>query len=92
MADHNDDHSTVDAVDTVVLNTLSGVLNEPVEVLRARPVLAVHEWDSVASLEVLSQLENRLSVTLDLRAYHATRTVDDLIGLVTVAVRAHAVG
>jgi acyl carrier protein len=69
----------------VVLNTLSGVLNEPVADLRAQPVLAVHDWDSLASLEVLSQLESRLGVTLDLRTYHAARTVEDLTGLVAAA-------
>jgi acyl carrier protein len=73
-------------IEDLVLNTLSGVLNEPVGDLRERPVLAVHEWDSLASLEVLSQLESQLGVTLDLRTYHAARTVEDLTGLVADAV------
>jgi acyl carrier protein len=77
-------------IEAVVLDTLSGVLNEPVGDLRAQPVLAVHEWDSLASLEVLSQLESQLGVTLDLRTYHAARTVEDLIGLVTDAVASQA--
>jgi acyl carrier protein len=73
-------------LEAVVLTTLSGVLNEPVGDLRAQPVLAAHEWDSLASLEVLSQLESQLGVTLDLRAYHATRTVEDLTCLVAASV------
>ena len=69
-------------IDETVLNTLSDVLNETVGDLRAQPVLAAHEWDSLASLEVLSQLESRLGIALDLRAYHDARTVEDLIELV----------
>ena len=83
----NDDPAPIEAV---VLNTLSGVLNESVGDLLGQPVLAVHEWDSLASLEVLSQLESQLGVTLDLRTYHAARTVEDLIGLVTDAVASQA--
>jgi len=73
-------------IDETVLNTLSDVLNETVGALRAQPVLAAHEWDSLASLEVLSQLESRLGVALDLRAYHDARTVEDLIELVAATV------
>lgn len=73
------------AVEAVVLSTLSEVLMEPVDALRAQPVLAAHDWDSMKSLEALSQLENQLSVTLDLRAYHAARTLEDLIDLVAAA-------
>jgi acyl carrier protein len=80
----------IDDTATVVLNTLCDVLKEPVDDLRARPVLAVHDWDSLASLEVLSQLESRLAVTLDLRAYHAARTVTDLIDLVATAAATNA--
>lgn len=76
---------TEPSIDTVVLDTVSGVLAEPVADLLAEPVLAAHEWDSLNSLEVLSQLESRLGVTLDLRAYHDARTLDDLIGLVAVS-------
>lgn len=70
---------------SIVLETLSEVLNESAGDLRAQPVLAAHEWDSVASLEVLSLLESRLAITLDLRTYHGARTVDDLIDLVAAA-------
>ena len=80
------------AVEAVVLNILSEVLNESVGDLRAQPVLAVHEWDSLASLEALSQLENRLGVTLDLRVYHGARTVEDLVGVVAAAVARSTVG
>jgi acyl carrier protein len=80
----------MDGTASVVLNTLSEVLNEPVDDLRAQPVLAAHEWDSLASLEALAQLESRLAVTLDLRAYHAARTVDDLIDLVAAAAATNA--
>jgi acyl carrier protein len=68
-----------------VLTVLSDVLKESPGDLRAQPVLAAHEWDSVASLEALSQLESRFAVTLDLRAYHAARTLEDLIDLVATA-------
>jgi acyl carrier protein len=65
-----------------VLAVLGDVLAEPVAALRARPLLGVHAWDSVASLEALVQLEQRLAVSLDLRRYHAARTVDDLVELI----------
>jgi acyl carrier protein len=70
------------AIEAIVLDTLGEVLDESVRDLRAQPVLAAHDWDSIASLEALAQLESRLGVTLDLRAYHGARTVDDLIDLV----------
>jgi acyl carrier protein len=70
------------SVAETVLGILSGVLDETVDDLRARPVLATHEWDSISSLDALSQLESKLGVTLDLRAFHAARTVDDIIALV----------
>jgi len=75
----------MDDTASVVLNTLSEVLNKPIGELRAHPVLATHGWDSLASLEVLSQLESRLAVTLDLRDYHAAHTVTALIDLVAAA-------
>ena len=69
-------------VEATVLQVLSDVLKESIGDLRAQPVLATHDWDSMASLEALSQLENRLAVTLDLRAYHGARTITDLVELV----------
>jgi acyl carrier protein len=74
-------------VSAIVLSALSEILREPEADIRAQPVLAAHDWDSVTSLEVLAQLEGQLEVTLDLRAYHAARTFDDLIDLVTAAGR-----
>lgn len=78
----------MDHVDDIVLGTLSEVLTEPVEQLLAQPVLAAHAWDSQLQLEALAQLENRLSITLDLRTYHGARTVADLIEIVAAAVTA----
>lgn len=74
------------AIDATVLDAVGEVLNEPVEALRAQPVLAAHDWDSISSLEALALLESRLGVTLDLRAYHGARTVDDLVDLVAAVV------
>jgi len=73
------------SVAETVLDILSGVLDETPDDLRARPVLASYEWDSISSLDALSQLESKLDVTLDLRAFHAARTVDDIVALVKPA-------
>ena len=51
--------------------------------LRQQPILAAYEWDSLSSLEALSQLESRLQISLDLRSYQAVRTVADLVALVS---------
>jgi acyl carrier protein len=80
---HMNDTASIEAS---VLTVLSEVLKESPGDLRAQPVLAAHEWDSVASLEALSQLESRFAVALDLRAYHAARTFEDLTDLVATAV------
>jgi acyl carrier protein len=88
MADMNDRTET----ETAVLDTLADVLDESAGDLRAQPVLAAHEWDSQASLEVLSQLERRLDITLDLRTYHGARTIEDLIDIVVAAGSKPAVG
>ena len=48
-----------------MLDILSEVVGETVQVLRAHPVLATHDWDSLASLEALAQLESRFGVVLD---------------------------
>lgn len=76
------------SIETTVMSILSHVLNESAADLRAQPVLAAHEWDSLTSLEVLAQLENQLYVSLDLRRYHAARSIDDLVSLVGDAVAA----
>lgn len=71
-----------DSVADTVLGILSGALDVTADELRERPTLAAHEWDSISSLDALSQLESQLGVTLDLRAFHAARTVDDVVALV----------
>ena len=71
------------AVEDIVLDVLSDVLHEPVDGLRQQPILAAYEWDSLSSLEALSQLESRLQISLDLRSYQAVRTVADLVALVS---------
>jgi acyl carrier protein len=76
------------ALDTTVLEILADVLDEPADALTAHPVLAAHEWDSLASLEALAQIESRFGISLDLRSFHAARTVDDMVGLVEAALRA----
>jgi acyl carrier protein len=63
------------------MSILCEVLSESADEFSAEPLLAEHDWDSLVSLEVLAQLESQLSVVLDLRSFHAARTVDDLIGL-----------
>jgi len=73
------------SVRDTILAVLSEVLFEPVEALRTEPVLAVHQWDSVISLEALVRIEERLAVSLDLRSYHEAREVDDLVDLVVAA-------
>jgi acyl carrier protein len=70
-------------VEDTVLDVLSDVLHEPPDGLRQQPILAVYEWDSLSSLEALSQLESRLQISLDLRSYQAVRTVADLVELVS---------
>ncbi|ACU36594.1 MULTISPECIES: acyl carrier protein [Actinosynnema] len=66
-----------------VLEILSDVLEVSRGELRATPVLAAHEWDSTSSLDALSQLETGLGVRVDLRAFHAARTVADVVDLVS---------
>jgi acyl carrier protein len=75
-------------IDNVVLDILSDVLQESTYDLRAEPTLAAHAWTSLASLEVLAQLEAELGIVLDLRAFNAIRAVDALIELVRAAVGA----
>ena len=83
------DAASVEAVEEAVLDILSEALEESVDDLRANRVLATHEWDSITSLLSLAQLESQFGVTLDLRAYHAARTVDDLVKLVVGITASH---
>jgi acyl carrier protein len=69
-------------VQQTVLTILSDVLRVPVDDLRQQPVLASYQWDSLAMLEALAQLESSLRVSLDLRFYQQARTVDDLLALI----------
>jgi len=72
-------------IESAVLDILAEVLEESVEAVREQPVLAAHEWDSITSLLTLSQLESRFDISLDLRSYHAARTVGDLVDLIARA-------
>ena len=70
-------------VEAIVLEILADILDESVDDLRRQRVLASYEWDSMTTLLTLAQLESRFGITVDLRSYHATRTVDDLVKLVS---------
>ncbi|MDH6123006.1 acyl carrier protein [Kitasatospora sp. GAS204B] len=74
--------NTVDSVGAEVLEVLGEVLSQDPEALRAQPVLAGYDWDSLASLEALAQLESAFGVRLDLRAFQAVRTVEEMAALV----------
>ena len=74
--------TTRDSAASAVRTVISDVLNEPAEEFSDETILAWHGWDSLAALEVLAQLENQLSITLDLRLFNAARTVGDVIKLV----------
>ncbi|TQF01426.1 acyl carrier protein [Kitasatospora acidiphila] len=74
--------NTVESVGTEVLEVLSEVLNQEPEALTAQPVLASYDWDSLAMLEALAQLESAFGVRLELRAFQAVRTVEDMAALV----------
>lgn len=75
-----------EAVKQAVLAIVSEVLDVPVQGVVDDPVLATHAgWDSLRSLELLAQVEKKFRVSLDLRRYHAGRTVDDLVDLISGA-------
>jgi acyl carrier protein len=74
------------STEATIVDILSDVLDEPAATLRGQPVVAAYNWDSVASLGALAQIESRLQVTLDLHRYHRARTIDDLVELVMNAV------
>lgn len=71
-----------DELERTVVDVLTSVLAETEERVRAEPVLARHGWDSLRLLEALAQLESELQITLDLRAYHSARTLDDIVRVV----------
>lgn len=68
-----------------VLRILSDILEVPADELSAKRTLAAHPWDSLSSLEVLYELESQFGIRLDLRAFNASRTVGDLVALVSSA-------
>ncbi|MGQ4512773.1 phosphopantetheine-binding protein [Streptomyces sp. DW26H14] len=76
---------TAEEIGETVLGVVSDVLGCPVAELREQPVLAAHDWDSLASLEALAQLESGFQVRLELREFHTARTVDDMTALVAKA-------
>jgi acyl carrier protein len=65
-----------------VLAIIAGVLEIGDERVRQQPTLAAHDWNSLTSLEALAQVENHFGITLNLSAFHAARTLDDLVALV----------
>jgi acyl carrier protein len=71
------------SVEAIVLDILAETLDESVDDLCRQRVLAEYDWDSITMLLTLAQLESRFGITVDLRSYHATRTVDDIIDLVS---------
>jgi acyl carrier protein len=77
--------SNRDSVKATVLEILSDVVTESVDDLLAQPVLAVHEWDSLATLEALVQFESKFGITLDLRSYHGAREINNLVDLILAA-------
>jgi acyl carrier protein len=78
------EHDTA-SVEAHVLEIVTEALGEVAGRLRAEHVLADYAWDSIVSLEALAQLEGRLGVTLDLREFHAARTLGDLTSVVARA-------
>ncbi len=69
--------------ETQVIRILGEILEVSADELRAQPTLAVHQWDSLSSLEALCQLESQFAIRLDLRVFSASRTVGDLVALIS---------
>ena len=66
----------------IVVGVLAEVLEVPADTLTADTAFGdLENWDSMAALETLVQLESRLGVRLDLRSYHAVRTIGELVEL-----------
>ncbi|MEV3967185.1 acyl carrier protein [Streptomyces sp. NPDC050698] len=65
------------------METLCSILDaEPEDFTTGTRVVAHEKWDSLNSLETMVAIESAFRVRLDLRDYHATRTVGDLVELV----------
>jgi acyl carrier protein len=74
---------STDEVRPAVLEIVADLTGEAASELVAEPVLAAHKWDSMTSLEALARMESTFGIELDLRSFHAARTLDDLVALVT---------
>ncbi|MFB9906137.1 acyl carrier protein [Allokutzneria oryzae] len=71
-----------------VLDILEDVLEIPRADLQAHPTLRDHEnWDSMGALEILSQVESRYGVQLDLREFNSAKTVDELAAAVSAGMK-----
>lgn len=71
----------------LVVDVLADVLEVPADSLTPETALAdVENWDSMAALEVLVQIEDGVGSQLDLSAYHTVSTVGELIDLASSAV------
>ncbi|HEX4703410.1 MAG TPA: acyl carrier protein [Pseudonocardiaceae bacterium] len=69
-------------VGEAVIGVLADVLDtEIAAVTPDTEFSSLEDWDSMAALEVLMQLESELQLQLNLRNYNELRTVGDLIGL-----------
>jgi acyl carrier protein len=82
----NDDavsRSERDGLADEVIDVLCDVMDEPAAAFEDEPRLGAYEsWNSLGTLRVLTQIEARVGLRLDLREFHAVRTVDDLVDLV----------
>lgn len=50
--------------------------------MRTRADLTGYGWDGLVALEVLAQLESRLSITLNLRRFSTVQDIGELVTLV----------
>jgi acyl carrier protein len=70
-------------IEAEIVEILCSILDaEPEEFTSDTRVVAHEKWDSLNSLETMVAIETAFRVRLDLREYHATRTVGDLVRLV----------
>lgn len=75
-----------EVIEQELIAILCSVLDaEPDEFDSGTRIAGHANWDSMGSLEVMVQIENAFAVRLDLRAYHAVRTVAELVTLVRTA-------
>ncbi|MBI3688918.1 MAG: acyl carrier protein [Actinobacteria bacterium] len=68
---------------TTVIRLLEEVTGVPAENLDdATRFESLHPWTSLSALQLLTALEDRLDIRLDLRAYLSATTVRDVVSLV----------